>query len=399
MKKLKRIIGVLVFLAIGLTGTILASYVLRPAQDDFFRGKFTGFYAEEDNTLDVVGLGSSSLYRYFCSPLLYEYSGLTSYALSTAGQPILAIENLIDEIKKSQSPQLLVIESRKFLLPIWRTMREGRVRLVTDNMYYSANRISTINKLVADWKERLPYYFDIMVYHENWENVTLDSFFYMFNSKPHALKGWANDNMWRPLEKPDPASVTEELPLDPESEEALLGIMEKCKEENLEVLFVMSPFQIKPAVQAKANRLKRIVEEHGFQFLDGNLCADEMGIDYSTDFYNKKHTNSIGAGKFTKYLADYILEHYDLKIEHSPEVKASWDQAVAENQVIYDAACQTVLQRKQAAIDAAAAQAAAEAAAAQAAAEAAAAADAAAAQAAADAAAQTDAAAQAAAAG
>lgn len=354
MKRLKRVFGVLVFLAIGLTATVLLSYVLRPVEDDFFRGKFTGFYAEEDNTLDVVGLGSSSLYRYLSSPLLYEYSGLTSYALSTAGQPVLAIENLIDEVKKSQSPQLLVIESRKFLLPMWKTLRDGRIRLVTDNMKYSLNRFALINKLVADWKQRLPYYFDIMVYHENWENLSLESFFYMFNSRPHALKGWVNDDMWKPQEKPDPASVTEELPLDPESEEALLSIMEKCREEKLEVLFVMSPFRVNSKIQAKANRMKRIVEEHGFQFLDGNLCADEMGIDYSMDFYNRKHTNSIGAGKFTKYLADYILEHYDIRIEHSPEVTAAWDQAAAENRVAYEAACETVRQTAQAAMQAAA---------------------------------------------
>lgn len=336
------------FLIIGLTLTVMTSYVLRPVSNDFFRNKFTGFYAEKDDTLDIVAFGSSALYRYLSSPLLYEYSGLTSYALSTAGQSILEIENLIDEVEKSQSPQLFVVESRKFLLREGKTLRDERVRMVTDNMYYSLNRLFLINKLIKGWRERLPYYFDIMLYHENWENLNPESFSYILNSRPHPLKGWENYGACMPLAKPDIADVTEETPLSEINEKALLDIMEKCREENLEVLFVVSPFKVNRNTQKKANYMKRIVEEHGFQFLDGNLCADDMGIDYSMDFYNKKHVNSIGAGKFTKYLGDYILEHYDIDIDHSPEVTAEWDQVAAENHALYEAACEKVRQTVQA---------------------------------------------------
>lgn len=352
MKRCKRIFGSAVFLAIGLAMTVLVCYILRPLDGNFFRRRFAGFYGEKDDTLDVVALGSSALYRYFCSPQLYEYTGLTSYSLGTAGQPIFALENLIDEVYKTQSPQLLVIESRKFLLKEEKSALESRIRMVTDNMYYSANRISLINEMVDSWDERLSYYFDIMMYHENWENVNLESLRFALNSAPHPLKSWANVSKHRTLEKPDLMGVTEEVPLSEASEEALLGILEKCQEENLQVLFVLTPYEIDRETQKRSNYLKRVVEEHGFRLLDGNLLADDMGIDYGVDFYNKRHTNSLGAEKFTRYLGEYILENYDLDVNHSPEVTAEWDSVAQENRVLFEQAGEKIRNTVQAKLQA-----------------------------------------------
>ena len=55
---------------------LTATYVLRPLDRDFFRTKLTGFYAEEDESLDIVGLGSSALYRYVNAPLLWGTAGI-----------------------------------------------------------------------------------------------------------------------------------------------------------------------------------------------------------------------------------------------------------------------------------------------------------------------------------
>ena len=149
----------------------------------------------------------------------------------------------------------------------------------------------------------------------------------------------------RTLEKPDISNVTGELPLEEESEKILLSIMEKCREKNQEVLFVLSPFQVSEELQMKANYMKRIVEEQGFRFLDCNRCAGEMGLDFGVDFFDKRHTNAIGADKFSKYLGEYILKNYDIDTEHSPAVAASWDKAVEENHVLYEKASESIYQK------------------------------------------------------
>ena len=82
--------------------------------------------------------------------------------------------------------------------------------------------------------------------------------------------------------------------------------------------------------QQMENYVKRIIEEAGFPYLDGNQHVKEIGLDYGTDFYNDKHTNVAGAEKFTTWLGDYIAEHYDISSEHSKKIVQSWDQASEE---------------------------------------------------------------------
>ena len=103
----------------------------------------------------------------------------------------------------------------------------------------------------------------------------------------------------------------------------------------------------------KDNYIKRIVEEAGFRFLDGNYYAEEMGLEYNVDFYNPKHTNAIGAAKFTTYLGNYIREHYDIKTDHGKEVAASWDKAAEKEEKEYEKAAEKILKKAVKAIKAA----------------------------------------------
>lgn len=335
MKRAKGIFGSAVFIAIGLALAIMASYVLRPTDDSFYRSKIAGFYEEERNSLDIIGFGSSALYRYVNSPLLYDLTGITSYMYATPGQSIYAIEHMIDETSKTQTPKLLIIETRKFVRVSARQVKENRFRLITDNMNYSWNRFSLINSLIEGWDERLPYYFDIMLYHENWENLTADNFRYFDNKEPIPSKSWFNIDRNKPIIRPELDQVTEEVPIAEEPQKTLYSLMEKCKEKNVDVLFVATPWQIGEEHEKENNWLKRVVEENGFQFLDANRYYDEIGLDFDVDFYNENHTNTIGAKKFTEFIAEYIMEHYDLKPDYSDEVIKSWEKAARQDREDY----------------------------------------------------------------
>ena len=72
-----------------------------------------------------------------------------------------------------------------------------------------------------------------------------------------------------------------------------------------------TPWQVTEEEYQKDNYIKRIVEEAGFRFLDGNYYAEEMGLEYNVDFYNPKHTNAIGAAKFTTYLGKGLEKQKD----------------------------------------------------------------------------------------
>lgn len=344
-KQIKHIFGTVVFLAIAAVLLTLTTYVMRPTDKNLFRPRVAGFYAEEKDSLDIVGFGSSAMYRYMNSPLLWKQQGITSYGIATAAQPVYVIRSLIDEVQKTQSPQLYIIETRRFIDTDNEEIKENRLRPVTDNMKLSLTRFQMVTELTEGFEDRLSYYFDLIKYHGNWENLTKESWEYMLNEKEHPLKGWSVNSRHQIVSYLDVKDITGEIPITERSEKELRAILEKCKEENLQVLFVATPWQVDEEEQQKDNYIKRIVEEAGFQFLDCNYYAEEMGLDYNVDFYNPKHTNAIGAAKFTTYLGEYIKEHYDIKTDHSEEVAASWDKAAEREEEQYEAAAEKILKK------------------------------------------------------
>ena len=255
--------------------------------------------------------------------------------------------------KKTQSPQLYIIETRRFTDTDNEVIKENRLRQIADNMKVSWNRFKMVTELTEGFEDRLSYGFDLIKYHGNWENLTEESWEYLFNAKEHPLKGWSVNSRHKILSYLDVKDITGEIPITKNPKKNCGKIIEKCKKENIQVLFVATPWQVTEEEHQKDNYIKRIVEEAGFRFLDGNYYAEEMGLEYNVDFYNPKHTNAIGAAKFTTYLGNYIREHYDIKTDHSEEVAASWDKAAEKEEKEYEKAAEKILKKAVKAIKAA----------------------------------------------
>ena len=70
-------------------------------------------------------------------------------------------------------------------------IKENRLRQIADNMKVSWNRFKIVTELTEGFEDRLSYGFDLIKYHGNWENLTEESWEYLFNAKEHPLKGWS----------------------------------------------------------------------------------------------------------------------------------------------------------------------------------------------------------------
>ena len=78
--------------------------------EDFDSNVWASYYAEEDNTINTVLIGSSAMYRYWLPTRAYEEQGFTSALLATAGQDIRLIPYTMEEAVKSQDVDLFVVE-------------------------------------------------------------------------------------------------------------------------------------------------------------------------------------------------------------------------------------------------------------------------------------------------
>ena len=295
------------------------SYVLR--QDNDLKKRFAGFYNCEEGSLDVVYIGASPVHPYWAAPLAWNEYGFTSWPLATNVQQPKVIKVLLDEVLKTQVPKVVVIELRMFSRHQSEfdefIEKEGATRNVTDNVKYSFNKIRIVNLLIDNIEERHLYLFDIIKYHSLWKHLEEKDWQYWDFEKEDINGGHlvSGDVVNLSGQDQDFSSVIESRKMPAEQEIILRDLLDYCKKHDIVLLCTVNPYTaINAEVQEMFNYMKEIiVDEYGYDYINFNNLYDELNVNFASDFYNASHMNACGAVKFTRYLANYLVENYDLK--------------------------------------------------------------------------------------
>ncbi len=329
-KGFRTAVQVIVFIGIFLLILVPVSYMVRTNGD--VKDRFSGFYAERDDTLDIVMIGSSPVFPYYASPKLWGETGITMYPLSSNMQRPAAMKYLVEEAEKTQSPKLYIFEMRMFTIEdAGLTENMAYTRGVTDNMKYSRERIRTIQALVPkeDEEGRLSYYLDIMKYHTNWKMLALPSeWANMAYCKKNPLKGYTFKDEVGPQPMPDCGGAQGEKKIPEEQEAYLVDLLQFLKEKELEALFIVSPYGESLEEQQMFNYMEKIVSSYGCSFVNMNDHYEEIGIIFEEDFADYgSHTNAIGAEKCTDFLQEYLQAHYSFSDKRGQDAYRDWDEA------------------------------------------------------------------------
>ncbi len=357
-KKIKNIIypivAVMVFVIIFVFALTSLTYILRPNIDT--KSRFMGFYAEPEDSLDIVIIGSSPSYSFISTPQLYGEYGIKAYPLGSNVQRPIAGRFLVKEAEKTQSPKLYMFEMRMYTgLEIGLGSNMAYTREVTDNLKYSLNRIEMINAMVTTHMtdidtRKYTYYFDIFKYHSNWQSLANPSQWkgWRFVS-PDPLKGYKITDKVGPTDKPVLPENPEPMELDKYQEQALLDLIDTLEGVDADVLFYVAPYVPQEGDVEKLAHIRDIVEAAGYDYLDMNEYYDEIGLDFSRDYSDYGiHTNAAGARKCTVFIGEYLRGHYDLP-DHRTDAERSndpsWDEAYDEWKTEYEAALPVIDRR------------------------------------------------------
>lgn len=313
-------ISAAVFAVIFLIVLVPLSYILRPAGDT--KTRFMGFYAEPENSLDIVMIGSSPTYSCCVTPELYGEYGIKAYPLASNVQRPVAGMYLVKEAEKTQSPALYMFEMRMYVgLEIGLTNNMAYTREVTDNIKYSPDRVALINASLTDHLNPLAedtskytYYFDIFKYHSNWPALAdPDQWRGWDLTYPDPHKGYKITGQVGPVDTPYAPADAVPMELESYQEQALTDLLAYLDEIDAHALFYVSPYEQKEDDAEKYAHIREVVEAAGYDYLDMNQYYDEMGLDFSRDFSDYGvHTNAVGAQKCTVFLGEYLRSHYDL---------------------------------------------------------------------------------------
>ena len=336
MQKWKNLIKALVFLGIFGFLFIHVSYILRPYAGSASRKNICGFYAEPSDSLDIVCVGASSVFAFWEPMKLWQDKGIASYNYATGILPPQMIKPELEEIRKTQKPQLFLIELHPFTVGEDGYYQEQEVanmdhdvplRNSLDNMKYSTGRLRAIFDAVPDDRDRLPYVIDLMKYHTEWTRLwDRQSLLFWRNETNDYTRGFKLVDQYRPLKVEDFSSVTEERPVSQRLEDILTDLLDYCRDEELPVLFIVNVYNQTRKDKEEYNYIKRIVESYGFPYLNTNDDAETIGVDFARDYYDNSHTNIFGSEKYMDYMEAYLDANYTFPDHRDDPAYDRWDR-------------------------------------------------------------------------
>lgn len=283
------------------------------------------YYAEEENSLDVVFVGSSHMMCGIYPMELYHEYGITSYNFSSSALVLPQAYYQVVEALKTQTPEVLVLDISGVSYSNIKVGSPEFIHVQFDNMKWSRNKVEAINDLIEDPDDRLEYYFPLMKFHTRWKSLR------PFDFQP--LTGYTKGARFSEtvLENPGAIEIVPEdfvVPIAEYPETYLRKILDYCRGQNVPVVLLNLPSLSDEAWQGTYNAVFEIAEEYGIAYLNLLYHLDAMGFDFTTDMRDTAHCNRSGAEKVSSYLGNYLKEHYELPDRRDdPAYAAAWDAA------------------------------------------------------------------------
>lgn len=296
-------------------------------------GCIDGFYAEPEDTIDVILLGSSHANAAFAPTQMWREQGFTSYMMYSWSQPIWVSYHYAIEAFKRQTPKVVVLEG--YSLCYGTTyMTPTDVDTTSDDYSLrippSFNRLALAVAMSRCQQTSPPFYryLPMLRYHTRWKRLTAEDFTWFFEDHTATGKGYGPLRTVEAFDTPSVPDDLAETPIYPQAEEYLYKLIELCREKDVPLVLAITPYETSEAEYGVFKRAARICAENGVPVLDYNTPgAREIGFDYATDLADHAHVNTAGAAKISSDLAAFLSETYDLADKRGDASYAAWDEA------------------------------------------------------------------------
>lgn len=289
---------------------------------------FAGFYALDEQTVDVMFYGSSHIYSGVNPATLWAEFGISAYNLAGTYQYLWNSYYNMEETLKYQRPEVMVVDLYGATFDEEYGETTNFVKNVS-SMRFSLNKVRNVYASVPKEKflESLMGY---PLVHDSYPELSRGNY-----ERGSDLIG---GDCYKGFRASFEITAFDSLPdrwggvkAERESTEKNRKYLEKmvklAEKEDVELLFIVVPYAGYGEVDAEYyNWAERFATENGVGFLNGNELAEEIGLDGFSDFAEESHMNYSGAEKFSRYLGDYLKGNYILPDRRGEEAYDSWDE-------------------------------------------------------------------------
>ena len=309
-KQLFRIVGVAVTIALTICGINKLGYLVRPVDTDIAINTINTFHDMPENTFEVIGYGSSHMWRGMSAMELYDKFGIGAYNYGCNWQNINTTQLFLEDSLITQKPKVVLIETYVVGNLKYNMNIDGEIYYTTAIKEGDAKK-RYLNQCFGNVKGRyLSYYMPLCAFHDNWVNLSWKSFEAdnSYSCDFYKTMGFVGSDGVTPVVIPD-QSAAEQSDLGEYSLQTLENIVQICNENDIDIIFYTAPWQ---GTYCYSDAMKKFASANDCVYFNLFEYIEEIGIDGETDFSDEGHLNTSGSVKVADFLGEYLKEHYDL---------------------------------------------------------------------------------------
>lgn len=287
-----------------------------------------GFYAEADNSIEVLFLGASTMFCTTDPLVLYEEYGITSYDFGSSAQPFELSYLFLKEALKTQKPKVVGLE----VLSIGNELDTNKAENVNyglTDMPFSLEKAQGVYDMFRNNKGMgLSYLIPMVQYKDRWQELSREDF--TENPANYTKGAYTPDKITdTPL---DFSSYYEEedFTIPARNREIFARMVKLCEDNNIELFLFKSPNTGWKVNGSRA--VEELAGEYGIPFVNYFDLLEELQIDSVQDFRDLSHFNRYGSRKASLYLGEFLKERYELMDWRKADVETSWDIALQERE-------------------------------------------------------------------
>lgn len=293
-----------------------------------------GFYAEKNNDIDMIVIGSSNSFCTVDPVTLYEGYGIAAYDFGSSSQPMNISVLYLKEALKTQKPRVVALEVNMMVGGSIHSSNESALRWGYTSIPLSFDKLRCIYQSLGKVDaEYFSYVYSALRYHDRWKELGKLDYTYFMQDKTNHTKGYlATQEVAE-----NPVNLSEydfegEAWIEEDNIAYLDEIAQICHDQNVELLLFKSPKVNWHRYETEAIRM--LADARGLKFVDYNELYQngELPLDTAVDFRDDDHLNDFGAKKVTEHLGAYIKANYDLPDRRLDEEPNSWDRASRRRQ-------------------------------------------------------------------
>ena len=280
------------------------------------------FYKEKKDSLNPVFIGSSNCFAFYSPLLTYNSYGLKSNNYSSSGMGMIFYKYAIEEVKKTQEDALIVLT----ITPL-DIMNYTALHYLLDDMPWSMNKLNFIKRYFTYGDESIlnsiEYFFPLMRLHERWSDIKFDDLIKDDGTKGATAHEYYLTYVNDITDKLFFSDVRNEMP--DTWKDIMSDLLDYCDDNKVNIVFLVPPRSFDEEEYTQLNSLLDYISSRNFDVMDLREKAEEIGLDFTCDYYDKRHTNIHGSIKYSDYVINKLNEKYNINLvnERNPE----WDKA------------------------------------------------------------------------